>query len=46
VVTPENPDPCLLADLRNLLQQRFGIGHTTIQLEPEGFEEAIRSCRR
>jgi cobalt-zinc-cadmium efflux system protein len=46
VVTAEAPDPCLLADLRGLLQERFGVGHTTLQLEPEGFEEAMRSCRR
>jgi cobalt-zinc-cadmium efflux system protein len=45
-VVTEEPQARLLADLRALLHERFGIGHTTIQLEPEGFEEAIRSCRR
>lgn len=45
-VVAEEPDPCLLADLRALLHERFAIGHTTIQVEPQGFEEAIRSCRR
>ena len=29
----------LLKDLRNLVHDRFGIDHVTIQIEPEGFEE-------
>jgi len=29
----------LLQKLRELLEDRFGIGHITIQIEPEGFEE-------
>jgi cobalt-zinc-cadmium efflux system protein len=29
----------LLSDLRSMLHDRFGIGHITIQIEPENFEE-------
>lgn len=35
VVAPE-PPASLLGRLQDLLQQRFGIGHATLQIEPEG----------
>ncbi len=31
----------LLQQLRTMLHDRFGIDHITIQIEPEGFEEAV-----
>ncbi len=34
----ERPTGALLADLRAALHANFGIDHTTLQLEPEGFE--------
>ena len=33
------PPMQLLAELRTMLHDRFGIDHITIQIEPEGFEE-------
>ena len=33
----------LLQQLRTMLHDRFGIDHITIQIEPEGFEEAVVS---
>jgi hypothetical protein len=33
----------LLGRVRQLLHERFGIDHVTIQLEPEGFEERATS---
>ena len=45
VVVEGEPDPCLLTDLADVLQERFAIGHTTLQLEPAGFEERQHACR-
>lgn len=40
VVVVEQPPPAdLLAELRTMLHDRFGIDHITIQIEPEDFEE-------
>ena len=38
------PDHELLTDLQELLQERFGIDHVTIQIEPRGFEGKARIC--
>lgn len=43
VVPPGHPDrPCedLLRELRDAVAARFGIEHVTLQIEPEGFDEA------
>jgi cobalt-zinc-cadmium efflux system protein len=40
VVAKDGPDgSTLLSGINQLLRERFGIDHTTIQLEPEGFDE-------
>ena len=38
------PDPELLAGFQELLRERFGIEHVTIQIEPPGFEGKARIC--
>jgi cobalt-zinc-cadmium efflux system protein len=38
------PDHELLAALQELLRERFGIDHVTIQVEPPGFEGKARIC--
>lgn len=38
-VDDTRPAAAVLGEVRHALQDRFGIGHTTIQLEPEGFVE-------
>jgi cobalt-zinc-cadmium efflux system protein len=38
------PDHELLAALQELLRERFGIDHVTIQIEPSGFEGKARVC--
>ena len=38
------PDDALLAGLQELLRERFGIDHVTIQIEPPGFEGKARIC--
>jgi len=38
------PDHELLAALQELLRERFGIDHVTIQIEPRGFEGKARIC--
>jgi cobalt-zinc-cadmium efflux system protein len=37
-------DDTLLAGLQELLRERFGIDHVTIQVEPPGFEGKARIC--
>jgi cobalt-zinc-cadmium efflux system protein len=39
VAAPGTANEALLAELRALLHDRFGIGHVTLQLEPAGFQE-------
>ncbi|MBD3675064.1 MAG: cation transporter [Planctomycetaceae bacterium] len=39
VVEEQTPDADVLGELREMLHERFGIDHITIQIEPEGFEE-------
>ena len=39
VVRDGEPQSLMLKKLRNLLHDRFGIDHVTIQIEPEGFDE-------
>ncbi len=39
VVCEGRPSTEVLTEIRELMAQRFGIDHQTIQLEPEGFEE-------
>lgn len=39
VAAPDQSYPELLTTVRDLLHERFGIDHVTIQIEPEGFEE-------
>ncbi|MEX0716393.1 MAG: cation diffusion facilitator family transporter [Planctomycetaceae bacterium] len=39
VIDGERTHHHVLADLRTMLHDRFGIDHITIQIEPEGFEE-------
>jgi len=39
VVEEEHTDAIILGSLREMLHDRFGIDHITIQIEPEGFEE-------
>ena len=41
-VRHDHPPNDLLAQLRSMLHERFGIDHITIQIEPEDFEE--RQC--
>ena len=42
VVVREGAEPmALLRALRDDLHERFGIGHVTLQMEPEGFEEPV-----
>ena len=42
VVVREGAEPMvLLRALRDDLHERFGIGHVTLQMEPEGFEEPV-----
>lgn len=38
------PPQNLLARLQELLRERFGIEHVTIQVEPHGFEECVEVC--
>jgi cobalt-zinc-cadmium efflux system protein len=38
------PDHQLLAALQDVLRERFGIDHVTIQIEPAGFEDNARIC--
>jgi cobalt-zinc-cadmium efflux system protein len=38
------PDDALLAAFQELLRERFGIDHVTIQIEPPGFEGKARIC--
>jgi cobalt-zinc-cadmium efflux system protein len=38
------PDHEVLAALQELLRERFGIDHVTIQIEPSGFEGKARIC--
>lgn len=44
VTTLSGSDRELLAEIRNMVHDRFGIDHVTIQIEPEGFEQR-HSCR-
>ena len=39
IVCEDRPGPEVLTEIREMLAQRFGIEHQTIQLEPAGFEE-------
>ena len=39
VVDDHRRDADVLTEMRDLLHDRFGIDHITIQIEPEGFEE-------
>jgi cobalt-zinc-cadmium efflux system protein len=39
VALPEDVGPALLRRVSDLLRERFGIAHSTIQVEPPGFEE-------
>ena len=38
------PPSALLGELQRLLQDRFGIEHVTLQIEPRGFEESVAVC--
>ena len=38
------PDHELLSSIQELLRERFGIDHVTIQIEPAGFEGKARIC--
>ena len=40
----EVPDGELLTSFQELLQERFGIDHITMQIEPPGFEGKARIC--
>jgi cobalt-zinc-cadmium efflux system protein len=40
----EQPPRTMLADIRGMLHERFGIDHLTIQLEPEGFVKGPSWC--
>ena len=44
VVAEERNSPALLAELRSLLHERFGIDHITIQIEPPEFDECRTRC--
>jgi cobalt-zinc-cadmium efflux system protein len=44
VVADERPASPLLAELRKLLHDRFGIDHITIQVEPPEFDECQTRC--
>ena len=44
VVADDRPAPSLLAELRTLLHDRFGIDHITIQVEPPDFAECKTRC--
>jgi cobalt-zinc-cadmium efflux system protein len=39
VVADDRPSHDVLAELRKILAERFGIDHVTLQIEPEGFAE-------
>jgi len=39
VLSDVHAAPTVLADLRRMLHDRFGVGHITIQIEPEDFQE-------
>jgi cobalt-zinc-cadmium efflux system protein len=34
----------VLGEIQGLLRERFGIGHATIQVEPDDFEEELAAC--
>ncbi len=40
----DTPPDNLLGRLQELLRERFGIEHVTIQVEPRGFEESVEVC--
>jgi cobalt-zinc-cadmium efflux system protein len=40
----DEPQRTMLADIRRMLHDRFGIDHLTIQLEPEGFVKGASWC--
>jgi cobalt-zinc-cadmium efflux system protein len=44
VVAPAAEPAKVLREIRELLHQRFGIDHLTIQVEPDDFEERTTSC--
>lgn len=39
VIAGDRDHADVLRRLRDLVRERFGIDHSTIQIEPEGFEE-------
>ncbi len=41
IVAPGSGGTAMLTQVRDLIHDRFGIGHVTVQLEPEGFSERL-----
>jgi cobalt-zinc-cadmium efflux system protein len=44
IVENNRPYQKLLKEMHDILHHRFGIDHTTIQIEPEDFEEHPMAC--
>lgn len=44
IVENNRPYQTLLKEMHDILHHRFGIDHTTIQIEPEDFEERQMAC--